>query len=83
MPELAAWIAALAGRLERHELANLGPITLQNGSRFADTELAVRIVLADLDHHDMLPAAQRQDPLVAQRRHELLGDFQYLRERLG
>jgi hypothetical protein len=75
LPELTAWISALAGRLERQELANLGPITLRDGSRFDDTERAVRIMLADLQHHDMLPATQR--------RHELLADFQDLREQLG
>jgi hypothetical protein len=81
--ELTAWIAALAGRLERHELASLGSITLRDGSRFDDTEQAVRIMLADLQHHDTLPTAQRQNVRVTQSRHELLTDFRYLRELLG
>jgi hypothetical protein len=74
MAELAAWIAALAGRLERHEFAYLGPITLRDGSRLSDTELAVRIMLADLDHLDRLLVERRQD---------LLDDFRHLREMLG
>jgi hypothetical protein len=74
MPELAAWIAALAGRLARHELASLGPITLRDGSRFDDTERAVRIMLADLNHLDRLLVERRQD---------LLDDFRHLRKQLG
>jgi hypothetical protein len=83
MSGLAAWISALEGRLARHELAHLGPITLRDGSRLPDTELTVRIMLADLQHHDTLPAAERQDVRVAQSRHELLADFRYLRALLG
>jgi hypothetical protein len=74
MAELAAWISALAGRLERHEFAHLGPITLRDGSQLPDTEQAVRIMLADLDHLDTLLVERRQD---------LLEDFRYLREQLA
>jgi len=83
MAGLAAWIAALDGRVARHEFANLGPITLRDGSQLPDTEQAVRIMLADLQHHDTLVDARRQDFHTAQDRHELLADFQYLRELLG
>jgi hypothetical protein len=72
--ELTAWIAALAGRLERHELASLGSITLRDGSRFDDTEQAVKIMLADLNHLDRLLVERRQD---------LLDDFRHLRKQLG
>jgi hypothetical protein len=71
---LTAWIAALDGRLERHEFAYLGSITLRDGSRLPDTEQAVRIMLADLNHLDRLLAERRQD---------LLDDFRHLREQLG
>jgi hypothetical protein len=79
----AAWIPALAGRRERDEFASLGAITLRVGSRFADTEQATRIRLADPQHHDTLSPAQRQDVSTAQCRHALLADCQDLRELLG
>jgi hypothetical protein len=71
---LAAWIEQLRGNLQRGELAGRGPITLRDGSRLSDTELAVRVMLADLDHLDRLLAERRQD---------LLDDFRHLREQLG
>jgi hypothetical protein len=40
-------------------------------------------MLAARQRHETLPAAQRQDVWVAQSRHELLADFQFLRELLG
>jgi hypothetical protein len=82
--ELTAWIFALADRLERHELTNQGPITLRDGSRFPDVELAVKTMLADLAHQHALAASRRfQDPLLDQRHRELMADFQHLREQLA
>jgi hypothetical protein len=84
MRTLTAWIFELADRLERQEFTNLGPITLRDGSRFSDTECAIKIMLADLAHQDGLAANQRfQDPLLDQRHRELMADFQHLREQLA
>jgi hypothetical protein len=74
MVSLATWIEELRGGLERGELAGCGRITLRDGSRLPDTELAVRIMLADLDHIDRL---------LVERRQELLDDFRHLRVQLG
>jgi hypothetical protein len=74
MVSLEVWIAEFRGNLQRGELAGRGPITLRDGSRFADTELAARIMLADLDH---------LDTLLVERRQELLDDFRHLREQLA
>jgi hypothetical protein len=63
MGSLAAWIEQLRDGLQRGELAGRGPITLRDGSQLADTELAVRVMLADLDHLDTLLAERRQDLL--------------------
>jgi hypothetical protein len=46
-------------------------------------ELAVRVMLADLDHFDDLPLARRRDLLVVARRRLLLDDLRRLREQIG
>jgi hypothetical protein len=74
MVSLEGWIEELRDSLQRGEFAGRGPITLRDGSRLPDTELAVRVMLADLDHLDMLLIERRQD---------LLDDFQHLREQLA
>ena len=74
MVSLEVWIEDLRHRLERGDFAGRGSVTLRDGSRLLDTELAVRIMLADLDHLDTLLVERRQD---------LLDDFQHLREQLA
>jgi len=79
--ELDAWIAELRGRSERDEQAHLGPVDVAGVK--VDGGLAVRIMLADLDHLDMLPPAWADDPLVTPRRAALLADFRLLRAQIG
>ncbi|MDP8922069.1 MAG: hypothetical protein M3O34_04235 [Chloroflexota bacterium] len=44
-----------------HSLEGLGPVRLENGARFADVELALRIALADVDHlFDLADLSHRQ-----------------------
>ena len=74
MVSLEVWIEDLHHRLKRGDFARRGPITLRNGSRFHDTELAVRIMLADLAHIEEVMVDRRQD---------LLNDFQHLRDQLA
>jgi hypothetical protein len=80
MVSLDVWIEQLRDRLQRAEFAGRGPIVLRDGSRLPDTELAVRVMLADLDHLDILPV---DDWLSLDRRQDVLDDFQHLREQLG
>jgi hypothetical protein len=74
MASLEVWLEGLRDGLKRGEFAGRGPIMLRGGSLLPDTELAVRVMLADLDHLDTLLVERRQD---------LLDDFQHLREQLG
>jgi hypothetical protein len=74
MVSLKVWIEDLRHRVGRGELAGRGPITLRDGSHIPDTELAVKIMLADLGHLDMLLVERRQD---------LLEDFRHLRAQLA
>ncbi len=86
MVDVETWISNLRGCLDRGELAGHGPITLRDGSRLPDAELAVRLLLADLAHLDALPPARYPDPpdpQIARRRRELLVDFQHLRAQLA
>jgi hypothetical protein len=59
---LLAWVGRLRDRLARGELAGLGP--LDAGGVALPGELFVRIMLADLQHHDDLPPRLRRDPFV-------------------
>jgi hypothetical protein len=74
MMSLEVWIEKLRDGLKQGELAGHGPITLRDGSQLPDTAVAVRIMLADLDHLDSLLVERRQD---------LLDDFRHLREQLA
>jgi hypothetical protein len=74
MMSFDTWIEELRGDLGRGELSGRGPITLRDGSWFADTDLAASVMLADLDHLDTLLFTRRQD---------LLEDFQHLREQVA
>ena len=80
--ELATWIAELHRRVARGEFADGGPIEV-GGVTLPGVELAVRVVLADLDHYDDLTLEQRRDLLVVARRRLLLEDLRRLRAQIG
>jgi hypothetical protein len=80
---LGAWIAALRGRLAQGEFDDLAPIDLGRGTASLSAATTVRVLLADLDHHDGLGPARRADAGVAERRRLLLEDFRGLRRQLG
>ena len=79
---LEAWITALRARLTRGELRDLGPVTLSDGKKLP-AELAVKLLLNDLDHFENLPRSWGNDPLKVVRRRLLLHDLQDLRRQLG
>ena len=79
--DLNAWITELRQRLARGELAGLGLVDV-GGLRLRG-EWAVRVMLADLSHHDTLPPDLAGDPLVPIRRAKLLVDFRRLRAQIG
>ena len=81
-PELATWIAELRSRLARGEFADGGPIEV-GGVALSSVELAVKVMLADLDHYDDLSLEQRRDLLTVARRRLLLEDLRRLREQIG
>jgi hypothetical protein len=71
---LVTWIQDVTARLDRGEFDGHGPIALRDGTQLPDTGVAIRIMLADLQH---------QIEWAARRRAELLADFAYLRAQLG
>ena len=81
--DLAAFIADLRGRLERGELADRPPINLGNGLVLRDVELAVWIMLADVDRYAAMPPELRRRPVIAARRRLLADNLRRLRERLS
>ena len=80
--ELATWIAELRRRVARGEFADGGPIAVGSVA-LPSVELAVRIMLADLDHYDDLTPEVRRDLLTMARRRLLLVDLRRLREQIG
>jgi len=81
--DLDAWIGELRARLARGELADLRPLTVNDGIPPMPGELIVRIMLADLDHFDDLDFMRRRAPDVVARRRALLEDLHRLRARIG
>jgi hypothetical protein len=79
--ELDAWISELGRRLERGELAGLGLVDVR-GLKLRG-EWAVRVMLADLRHHDTQPHDMADDPLIPARRAALIVDFRRLRAQIG
>jgi hypothetical protein len=77
--DLAAWIDALHGRLERGDRADLGPVDIGYGTKALPAELAIRIMLADLDGFDDLALTPCSSTEVGRRRQGLLDDFRRLR----
>jgi len=82
-PSLEVWIEQLRDRLERGELAGRGPIMLLDGSRFPTTELAVKILLADLAHLAELPPDSSPAAVLAERRQQVLNELQHLRGQMA
>ncbi len=80
--ELATWIAELRDRLARGEFRDGGPIEV-GGVAVPSVELAVKVMLADLDHYDDLSLKRRRDLLTVARRRLLLEDLRHLREQIG
>ena len=80
--ELKEWIPELRVRVSRGELDGVGPIPA-DGAGVLGAALLVRIMLADLNHYDDLPAGRRQDLLVEARYRTPLRDFDRLREQIG
>ena len=83
MDDLTAWIEELRGRLDRGELAGLGPVEVGPGQVLPSAELAAKIMLADLDHYDDLPLQQQRHPLAVARRRLLLEDLRRLKQQIG
>ena len=79
--DLVAWIAELRARVARGDLDGQGEFEAGVG-RFA-VGLAARIMLADLDHYEVLPPTLRGDLAVVARREALLRDLRRLREQIG
>ncbi len=80
--ELPPWIAELRRRVARGEFADGGPIEV-GGLVLPSVELAVKVMLADLDHFDDLSLERRRDLLTVARRRLLLEDLRRLREQIG
>ena len=80
--ELGGWIAELRGRVARGELAALGRVELDGGVILV-AELAARILLADLDHHDDVARERLGDLCLQARREALLRDLARLRKQIG
>jgi hypothetical protein len=81
--ELAAWIADLRARLDRGDLATLGPVDVGHGTQILPAQDTVRILLADLDELDELPPDAAGDPVNVARRDILLISFRILRTLIG
>ena len=81
--ELAAWIADLRARLDRGELATLGPVDVGHGTQVLPAEDTVRIMLADLDDFEDMPPDEANGPVNVARRKVLLTSFRILRALIG
>jgi hypothetical protein len=76
--ELAAWIADLRARLDRGELATLGPVDVGHGTDALPAQDTVRIMLADLDDLEDMTPDEADDPVNVARRDVLLTSFRIL-----
>ena len=81
--ELAAWIADLRARLDRGELATLGPVDVGHGTDALPAQDTIRILLADLDDLEDMTPDEANDPVNAARRDVLLTSFRILRTLIG
>ena len=81
--ELAAWIMDLRARLDRGELATLGPVDVGHGTDTLPAQDTVRIMLADLDDLEDMTPDQANAPANVARRDVLLTNFRILWARIG
>jgi len=81
--DLDAWIAELRARLDRGDLAALGPVDVGDGTDILPAEHTVRLMLADLDSFDELSPAERMDPCHVTRRQQVLDEFRRLHDLIG
>ena len=81
--ELAVWITALRVRLDRGDLATLGPVDVGHGTDVLPTQDTVRIMLADLGSFDEMTSDEANDPVNVARRDVLLTSFRILRALIG
>ena len=78
-----AWIAELRVRLDRGDLAVLGPIDFGDGLPALPTEHTVQLMLADLDDFEDLTPDEANDPVNVARRDVLLTNCRILRTLIG
>jgi hypothetical protein len=80
---LDRWIDDLRDRLVRGELDGLPPVNIGDGTVYLPGDLAIRIMLADLDDlHDPAGSAARDPTRRRERLSGLRDDFRRLRELL-
>ena len=78
-----AMVRDLRERLERGDFAGRGSIELDGIGVVSSVELAVKLMLNDVDHYDDLSPKRRRDPLIVARRRLLLEDLRRLSEQIG
>jgi hypothetical protein len=77
------WIAELRARLERGDLATLGPVEIGHGTHVIPAGHTIQIMLADLDGFEDMDPDEAADPVNIARRAGLRGDFRILRLLIG
>ena len=81
--DLKPWIENVRQRLERGELAHLGPMAVGNDLPNLPGELFVRIMVADYDHYDDLSTESRREAGTIAQRVALLEELRQLRATIG
>ena len=61
--ELAAWIANVRIRLDRGDLATIGPIDVGHGTDILPGQDTIRIMLAELDEFDEMTPDEVDDAI--------------------
>ena len=77
--ENTAWIADLRARLDRGDLATLGPVDVGHGTDILPAQDTIRIMLADLDEFDEMTPNETNDPINVARRDVLVTNYRILR----
>ena len=81
--EITGWIADLRARLDRGDLATLGPVDVGHGTDILPAQDTIRIMLADLDSFDEMTPEESNDSLNGVRREALLTSFRILWTHIG
>ena len=81
--EIAAWIPDLRARLDRGDLATLGPVDVGHGTNVLPAQDTIRIMLADLDGFDEMTPDETNASLNVGCRDVLLTSFRILRTLIG